>query len=72
MMKVRDRLLLKMKRDSLSKTNTQFEKNRNHVATELKKIKLEYYQNYFATNDKNMRKLWAGINSIIAQKICTL
>ena len=71
MMKVRDRLLKKMKRNK-SETNRQFYKKfRNHVATELKKSKLEYYHNYFAKNEKNMRKLWDGINSIIAKKTCS-
>ena len=71
MMKVRDRLLKKMKRNK-SETNRQFYKKcRNRVATELKKSKLEYYHNYFAKNEKNMRKLWDGINSIIAKKTCS-
>ena len=70
-MKVRDRLLKKMKRKK-SEANTQFYKKfRSRVATELKKSKLEYYQNCFAKNDKNMRKLWDGINSIIAHNTCT-
>ena len=68
MMKVRDRLLRKVKKDR-NETNKQFYKKfRNRVANELKKSKLEYYQNYFAMNDKNMKKLWTGINSIISQK----
>ena len=35
------------------------------------KSKLEYYQNYIAKNEKNMRKLWNGIYSIIAKKTST-
>ena len=69
MMKVRYRLLKKMKRNK-NENNTHFyTKLRNHLATELKNSKLEYYHNYFAKNDKNMRKLLDGINSVIAQKI---
>ena len=70
MMKVRDRLLKKMKRNKNENNKQFYKKLRNHLATELKKSKLEYYHNYFAKNDKNMRKLFLdGINSVIAQKI---
>ena len=60
MMKVQDGLLKKMKRNK-SETSIQFYE-KNHVATELKKSKLEYCQKYFAKNEKKMKKLWDGIN----------
>ena len=45
-----------------NETNTQvYKKFWNCMATELKKSKIEYYQNYVAKTDKNMRKLWDGI-----------
>ena len=55
-----------MKKDR-NEVNKQFyNKFRNRVANKLKKSKLEYYQNYFAMDDKNMKKLWTGTNSIIS------
>ena len=68
MMKFRDRLLKKMKKNR-NETNERFYKKfRNRVVNELKKSKKEYFQNYFAKNVKNMKKIWTGINSIISRK----
>ena len=48
--------------------NDFIKKFRNRVVNELKKSKKEYFQNYFAKNVKNMKKIWTGINSIISRK----
>ena len=68
MMEVRDRLLRKMKKNR-NEANDRFYKTfRNLVINELKKSKKEYFQNYFATNIKYMKKIWTGTNSIISRK----
>ena len=60
-----------MKRNR-SEANWQFYKKiRNCIASELMKSKVEYYQNYIAKDEKNMRKLWNGIYSISAKKTST-
>jgi len=41
---------------------------RNRVNRELKKSKIEYYSKYFEDNNKNCKKLWEGIKSIINTK----
>ena len=68
MMEVGDRLLRTIKKNR-NEANERFYKTfRNFVENELKKSEKEYFQNYFATNIKNMKKILTGINSIISQK----
>ena len=41
---------------------------RNELSTITKEIKIEYYNDYFRTNLKNIKSKWKGIKSIIALK----
>ena len=38
---------------------------RNQIVSLCKQSKIDYYQNYFATNSNNLRNTWRGIKSII-------
>ena len=42
-----------------------YNKFRNRVNRELKKSKINFYTNYFETNDKNIKKTWEGIKSLV-------
>ena len=68
MMKIRDQMLRKFKRTKSRNTLTVYKKFRNRVANELKKSRINYFQNYFTENSQNMKKLWSGIKSIISNK----
>ena len=41
---------------------------RNQIKLIIQNSKNIYYQNYFTNNNKNLRKIWAGIKSIISNK----
>ena len=66
MMKVRDRLLRKWRYSNSESAFNLYKRFRNRVTNELKKSKESYFQNYFAENKYNMKKLWHGIKSIIS------
>ena len=66
MMKVRDRLLRKWRYSKSESAFNLYKRFRNRVTNELKKSKKSYFQNYFAENKYNMKKLWHGIKSIIS------
>ncbi len=71
MMKIRDKLLCKLKKNKTASNLTLYKKFRNRVTNELKKSKASYYYNYFHENSSNMKNLWSGIKAIISQKIST-
>ena len=60
MMKVQDRLLRKMKKNRSEANDRLYKKFRNRVVNELKKSKKEYFQTYFATSIKDMKKYGPG------------
>ena len=67
--KGRDKLLrqcIKMK-DSLRKSSLQseYKRVRNMIVELTKKSKQNYYNQYFSTNNSNLRKIWQGIKSIV-------
>ena len=68
MIKIRDRILKKLKNDKSLTNKTLYKKFRNRVATELKRSKIQYFQDYFSSNISNAKKLWSGIKSIISNK----
>ena len=68
MIKIRGRFLRKFNQDESENTLIVYKKFRNRTANELKKARKKYFQNYFMENGKNMKKLWTGIKSILANK----
>ena len=67
MMRIRNQLLRKMKKSKCEDTIKLYKSFRNRVANEIKDSKLDYYQNFFKANGKNMKKVWTGIKSILSQ-----
>ena len=57
-----------MKKNRCVDTIKLYKSFRNRVSNEIKGSKLDYYQNFFEVNSKNMKKVWRGIKSIILQK----
>ena len=68
MMKIRDKALHKMKLNKTESNITLFKKFRNRISNELKQNKASYYYNYFSENRKNIKKVWAGIKTVISHK----
>ena len=71
-MRRRDKLLhqyIKMK-DPTRKSSlyTEYKLIRNRIVELTKSSKQIYFQSYFASNNKNVRKMWQGINGIINVK----
>ena len=48
--------------------NEKIKTMKNEITQVIRRSKSNYYKNYFRTNSKNSRKLWAGINEIINTK----
>ena len=71
MMRIRDKILQKLKKQQTPENLKLYKKFRNRVSNELKESKARYFQNYFSTNSQNMKKLWAGIKTIISHKSST-
>jgi len=67
--KRRDRLLkqyIKAKNIIVkSATYTEYKKLRNEIVKLIQTSKNNFYANYFHVNNKNLRKIWSGIKSII-------
>ena len=68
MMKIRDKALHKMKLNKTESNITLFKKFRNRISNELKQSKASCYYNYFSENRKNIKKVWAGIKTVISHK----
>ena len=68
MMRIRDRILQKLKKQQTDDNLKLYKMFRNRVSNELKESKARYYHNYFSTNSNNMKKLWSGIKTIISHK----
>ena len=71
MMRIRNRVLQKWKKQQTDDNLKLYKKFRNRVSNELKESKARYFHNYFSTNSNNMKKLWSGIKSIIPHKSST-
>ena len=72
MMRIRDKLLNKSRKQSDDTTNALYEKFRNCVAVTLKESKAIYFHNFLHTNGSNMKLLWSGLKSIISNKNSTV
>ena len=68
MMRLRDRIHKQLRIDKSDDTLSLYKKFRNRVTYELRKSKIDYFQNYFSCNTNNMKKLWSGIKLIINPK----
>ena len=65
MMRIRDRLLRKLKKNNSQPLINLYKKFRNQVSVSLSESKASYYYNYFQKNSNNMKQLWSGIKSVI-------
>ena len=65
MMSKRDKYLNKFRRTKSRDSEYLYKKFRNKVVLETRKNRVEYFNNYFNTNKNNMKKLWAGIRSVV-------
>ena len=70
-MRIRDNILQKLKKQQTPENLTLYKKCRNCVSNEVKESKARYFHSYFSTNSKNVKKLWAGIKTIISHKSLT-
>ena len=68
MMRIRDKILLKLKKKPTDDNRNLYKKFRNRVCNELKESRSRYFHDYFSSNSQNMKKLWSGIKSIIFHK----
>ena len=71
MMRIRDRILQKLRKQQTPDNIKLHKKFRNRVSNELKETKARYFHDYFTTNSQNMKKLWSGIKTIISHKSST-
>ena len=71
MMRVRDKILLTVKKQKTPDDLKLYKKFRNRVSNELKESKAKYFHNYFSVNSQNMKKIWSGIKTIISHKSST-
>ena len=58
----------KKKEQSNENVRMLYNKFRNKVNRELKKLKKEYFNQYFEDNKNDIKKTWAGIKNIINTK----
>ena len=65
MMSKRDKYLSKFRRTKSRDSEYLYKKFRNKVVFETRKNRVEYFNDYFNTNKNNMKKLWAGIRSVV-------
>ena len=71
MMRIRDKILQKMKKQQTPDNLKLYKKFRNRMSNELKESKERYFHNYFSADSQNMKKLWSGIKTIISHKSST-
>ena len=65
MMRIRDRLLRKLKKNNSQPLINLYKKFRNRVSVSLSESKASYFYDYFQKNSNNMKQLWSGIKSVI-------
>ena len=68
MIRIRDRILQKLKKQQTPDNLKLYKKFRNRVSNEIKESEARYFHNYFPTNSQNMKKLWSVIKTIISLK----
>ena len=65
MIKIRNRLFARKKRQQNETVKRHYNLFRNRVSRELKKSKKKYYSEYFEENKMNIKKIWSGIREIV-------
>ena len=65
-MRFRDNLLGKLKKNNNQSLADLYEKFRNRVSESLRESKASYFYNYFQKNSNNMKQLLSGIKSVIS------
>ena len=66
MIKIRNNIFKRKKNDPQNPNIRRlYNKFRNRINRDLKKSKINFYTNYFETNDKNIKKTWEGIKSLV-------
>ena len=65
-MRIRDKILIKLKRNNDQSIVDLYKKFRNRVTESLRKSKASYFFNYCQRNSSNMKQLWSGIKSVIS------
>ena len=68
LIKQKGRLLRKLRKSHSRDTEELYKKFRNRVVSENRKSKIKYFDNYFSTNQANMKNLWTGIETITNTK----
>ena len=66
MMRIRDKILIKLKRNDDQSVLDLYKKFRNRVTESLRESKASYFYNYFKKNSNNMKQLWSGLKSVIS------
>ena len=66
MMRIRDNLLKKIKKNKDQSLIDLYKQFRNRVTVTLRESKTSYFYNYFQKNSNNMKQLWSGIKSAIS------
>ena len=66
MMRIRDKILIKLKRNYDQSVLDFYKKFRNRVTESLRESKASYFYNYFQKNSNNLKQLWSGIKSVIS------
>ena len=66
--KVKQKFYQKYLRSGNSYYLTKFKYYRNKITSLVKYSKLNYYHDYFKTNSRNVKNIWAGIKQIITVK----
>ena len=71
MTRIRDHVLLKLKKQPTPDDLQLYKKFRNRVYNEVKESKARFFLNLFSVNNQNMKKMWSGIKTKISQKFST-
>ena len=66
MMRIRDRLLKKLRKNNDQSLVDLYKNFRNRVSVSLRESKASYFYDYFQRNSNNMKQLWSGIKSVIS------
>ena len=70
MMRIRNRILHRLKKQQTPDNIKLYKKFRNRVSNELKESKARYFHNYFLPMVK-ISNMWSGIKTIISHKSST-
>lgn len=68
MMRIRDQLFRKLKKNNNPRLIDLYKQFRNRVSVSLNESKANYFYNYFQQNSNNMKQLWSGIKSVVSIK----